>query len=156
MEVETDPEKTGHVLCSLRIVEGPESGRDIYWRGYLTEKAAPYTMQALKSMGWRGTKLSRAMEDGLGSLKVNVRLVVEEYNGKVDEKADRVYEPKARSLVKAPLDAATARSFDALFESVAASAEGPANADANKAPPLPPRAESASVAAKPVDDEIPF
>jgi hypothetical protein len=154
-EIEADEEKTKHVICSLRIVEGPETGRDLVWRGYLTEKAAPYTLQALKAMGWHGSKLSRAMQEGLGSLKVNVRLVVEEYNGKISEKADRVYEPKAKSFVKTPVDAATASSFDALFEAIAANVEGPANADANKAPPLPPRAESTTAAPK-ADDEIPF
>lgn len=126
------------VILSLRIVDGPEAGVNLTSYHYLTEAAAPYTMKALKCLGWTGTKLSKAMAEGLGTRKAQAQLKVEEYQGKVSERVAGIFEIKARGP-KNPIDADSLDQFDALFEDVAASAEGPGPlCEANKAPPLPP------------------
>ena len=124
-------------IVSLRVLEGPDMGSNLTYRGYLSEKAAPFTMQALKALGWTGTKLSKAMAEGLGTRKATAQLKMEEYKGKVEEKVGGIYEYKPFG-VKNPIDNLDA--FDALFADVAASAQAPETelSDKNKVTELPP------------------
>lgn len=122
---------------SMRVVEGPDTGRNLYKRCYLTEAAAPITFKQLRALGWTGTKLSKAMADGLGTRKATVRLTVEEYKGKLTENVSGIYEPKPRGT-KNPVDATSLDAFDALFEDTAAGITAEFDlSDVNKAPPLP-------------------
>ena len=133
------------VILSLRVVDGPDTGVNLTSYHYLSPAAAPYTMKALKALGWTGTKLSKAMAEGLGTRKAQAQLKVEEYNGKVNEKVAGIFEIKARGP-KNPIEASDLDNFDALFEDVAASAEGPTTplTEANAAPPLPPAVKRSS------------
>ena len=45
---------TPSVKVALRIEEGPFTGRLVFWDGWLSEKALPYTDERLKAMGWSG------------------------------------------------------------------------------------------------------
>jgi hypothetical protein len=123
-------------IVSLRVVAGDDTGRNLTWYGYLTEKAAPYTMKSLKALGWQGTKLSRAMAEGLGSVRASAKLVVEEYNGKVREKVDGIFPAKVFGA-KNPVDASSLDAFDALFEDAAAATENIDVVPGNAAPELP-------------------
>lgn len=143
-----------HCIMSLRVVDGPDAGLNLTTRGYLTEKAAPITMDQLRALGWTGTKLSKAMSEGLGSRKATVRLTMEEYNGKVREKVTGIYAPKSFGP-KNPIESDALASFDALFEDVAASSEVPALTDAAKAGELPAaKAYERPVAVVPADHDF--
>lgn len=144
------------VILSLRVVDGPDTGVNLTSYHYLTEAAAPYTMKALKALGWTGTKLSKAMADGLGSRKAQAQLKVETYEGKTREKVAGIFEIKARGP-KNPVEASDLDNFDALFEDIAASSEGPSTplTNANIAPPLPPAVKRNAVA-QPTTEPDPF
>ncbi len=130
------------VILSLRVVEGDNVGENFTSYHFLTEKAAPYTMKALKALGWTGTKISKAMSEGLGTRKASAKLIVQEYKGKVSEKVDGIYEPKVFGP-KNPIEANDLDAFDALFEGIAATAEGPTlNIDIVKAPTTLPAARA--------------
>jgi hypothetical protein len=137
------------VLFSLRVVDGPEAGTDFRERGYLTDKAAPYTFRSMRALGWTGTKPSRAMSDGLGTRKAQARIEPEEYNGKVRDRVTGIFELKPRGT-KNPVSAENIDAFDALFEDVAAGVAGCESelSDFNKAPATLP--EAAPAAASPV------
>ncbi len=109
-----------YVLLSLRVVEGPDTGRNLIKRGYLSPSARDITIKQLRALGWTGTKLSKAMAEGLGTRKASVRLKVTEYNGKIREEVDGIYEPKPRGT-KNPIDDTGLDAFDALFEDAAGS-----------------------------------
>lgn len=131
---------------SLRIVDGPDAGVNLYRKCYLTAAALPYTMKALKCLGWTGTKLSKAMAEGLGTRKAQAQLVVKQLdNGKVVEDVKGIYEPLGPRRSETAVDADSLDAFDALFEDAAANAEGPGPlTEANKAPPLPPAVKRAA------------
>jgi hypothetical protein len=144
---------------SLRVVEGPETGRNIYKRCYLSEAAAPISMKQLRALGWTGNKLSKAMSEGLGTRKANALLIVKDLKGKLVEDVKGIYEPTPRTT-KNPVDSTSLEAFDALFEDVAAGveAETPAS-DLNAAPPLPPavsKTNGASTAPKANPNDLGF
>lgn len=140
MQIDNGGDEGGkpHVILSLRVLDGDDIGTNITSRHYLSPAAAPYTMKALKALGWTGTKISKAMAEGLGTRKAVAQLKVEEYKGKISEKVSGIYEFKARGP-KNPIDESNLDAFDALFEDVAASAEGPESAlsEVNKVTELP-------------------
>lgn len=66
--------RTPYVQVSFELTAGDQKGRRLLWRGYLTEDAAARTIESLRLMGWRGSRL----DDGLPGLHTNeVELVVE-------------------------------------------------------------------------------
>lgn len=130
--------KAAKVILSLRVLDGENMGQNLTSYHYLSPAAAPYTMKALKALGWTGTKLSRAMAEGLGTRKATAQLKFETYNGKTAEKVTGIYEFKVRGP-KNPVDDTSLDAFDAMFEDLAATAEAPETelTDVNKVGALP-------------------
>ncbi len=137
------------VLLSLRVVNGEEAGKNITTRAYLTEKGRPITYKHMRALGWTGTKLSKAMSEGLGSLTARALLIVNE-KGYDDVKgiypiADEGSKPKTNS----PVDSESLAAFDALFADEAAAFDTVPVTDKNRAPAtLPPSKRFSSPAAK--------
>lgn len=82
-----------HVVADFRITEGEFAGETLSWRGWLSDKAMPYTIAALKAMGWDGRSLAE-----LGDLPGEVSIQVEhdEYGGKTTAKVAFVNAPPRR------------------------------------------------------------
>jgi hypothetical protein len=139
-------EKTPHVILSLRVVEGEETGRNLIARCYLSAckpgkkmGAIDITRKQLRALGWTGTQLSKAMAEGLGTRKADVCLTVEEYNGKLSEKVTDIREPRVFAP-KNPVETSDIAAFDALFaDAFSDGADLPPLTEANRAPAvLPP------------------
>lgn len=104
----------------LRVIEGPETGRDIFWYGSLHENAQEFTAQALRDMGWSCNDITACQ--GLGRTKVHV---VEKHDTYTDSRG------KTRKSVKwqvwpirtpkPTLEADKTASFAAKFKALAAS-----------------------------------
>lgn len=146
LQIDNGGEGSPHVIMSLRVVDGEEAGRNLTARGYLTPckpgktvGALDITMKQLRALGWTGTKLSKAMQEGLGSRKASVRLEIEESKGKLYENVTGIFEPKTFGPQN-PVDADNIAAFDALFEDAAAGVEVTALHEANKAPAVLPAA----------------
>lgn len=71
--------KAPSVAVTLRVVTGPQAGKDIYWYGSLHENAQEITAKTLRSMGWSCNDITQL--EGLGSLKVIVQGAEEVYEG---------------------------------------------------------------------------
>src|SRR5687768_5244429 len=90
---ETDT-RGASVSVTCRVVEGPDAGREVEFFGSLKGGAAKYTVQALRTMGWRCNDIT-ALE-GLGSTKVTLAEYKEAYNGKVKDRL-AIFELKERA-----------------------------------------------------------
>lgn len=150
-----------YALVSLRVVDGPDTGRNLSKRLYLTEKAKDISFKQLRALGWTGTKLSRAMADGLGTRKATVLLIVEqnENTGKLYEEVKGIYEPKPmRARVENPVETSDLDAFDALFESDAACIQPETElSDFNRAPAvLPPAVRANGQAPKTNPNDLGF
>lgn len=79
------------------LFEAVDTGETITWYGYLTEKAAKYAVQALRTMGWQGDDLS-ALD--IGDIQEEVSIVVdtEEYDGQTRTKVKWVNRPGGLAL----------------------------------------------------------
>lgn len=64
-------EKAPQVAVVLRVVDGPNTGKDIPWYGSLHENSQEYTFAALRAMGWTCNDVT--VLDGLGSTKVAIQ-----------------------------------------------------------------------------------
>lgn len=111
---DAEDNKAPQVGVELRVIEGPEAGKTIFWYGSLHENAQEYTAKALRDMGWSCNDIT-ALE-GLGSLKVVAVEKIEEYKGK----------PRTKWMIfpvktpKPTLEADAKASFGARFKALAA------------------------------------
>jgi hypothetical protein len=103
------------VGVELRVIEGPEAGKTIFWYGSLHENAQTYTVDALRAMGWSCNNITEL--EGLGSLKVIAVEKQEEWKGKVRTK----YMIFPVKTPKPTLEADSKASFGARFKALAAS-----------------------------------
>ncbi len=71
MKADGTGEKAPSVSVTLRVVEGPSTGKDIFWYGSLHENAQEFTAKALRAMGWTSNDITTL--DGLGDIKVTVQ-----------------------------------------------------------------------------------
>jgi hypothetical protein len=62
--------KAPQVGVELRVLEGPEMGKTLFWYGSLHENAQEFTVEALRNMGWSCNDITALT--GLGDVKVNV------------------------------------------------------------------------------------
>lgn len=145
MQLDNGGEKTPCAIVSLRVVDGPNVGTNYIWRGYLSEKAAPYTLKSLRALGWTGTKVSKAMQEGLGTLKARAGFAQTTYEGKAREEIGifAMTDAKPR-LTDNPIEPGDIDAFDALFESVAETTEIPVVSADAKAGELPPSVKRAA------------
>lgn len=74
----------------------PETQETITWYGYFTDKSAPITFKALRTLGWTGDDLSdlSAIQDAEAMLAIKH----EEYNGRVTPKVNWVNPVNGPSL----------------------------------------------------------
>jgi hypothetical protein len=141
-QIDAGGEGKPFALLTLRVVDGPDAGRTLYKRAYLSEKALEVSIKHLRALGWTGTKISKAMAEGLGSLKADAQLVMREYpegSGKMKEEVNAIYPPKTFKTGN-PVDTDNLAAFDALFADAAASIENTPATEANKAPAVLPAA----------------
>jgi hypothetical protein len=132
--------KSPYIALALRVVDGDDVGRNFTKRGYLSEKASPITFSQMRALGWTGTKISKAMSEGLGSRKASAMLVVKQLdNGKIIEEVVGIYEPKEfKRTTDNPVTEDNLDAFDALFADAAGAVEVTPLKDNLVAPPLPP------------------
>jgi hypothetical protein len=134
LQLDNGGEGTPFAEVSLRIVEGPDTGKNIRKRCYLSEKAAPISMEQLRALGWTGTKLSKAMQEGLGTVKARAQLKVKQLdNGKIVEDTSGIY-PLSAPKTKNAVDSSSLEAFDAMFADYAAATETVAVTELNRAP----------------------
>jgi hypothetical protein len=149
-QLDSGGEKTPCIIVSLRVVDGPSAGVNHIWRGYLSPAAAPYTMKSLRAMGWTGTKVSKAMAEGLGTLKARAMFKSKIWEGKPREEISIfAMTDRAPKLADNPLEPGDIDAFDALFEQAAECTEIPAVPADAKAGPLPPSVKRAALPANP-------
>jgi hypothetical protein len=77
---DAEDNKAPQVGVELRVVEGPEAGKTIFWYGSLHENAQEYTARSLRDMGWSCNDITTL--EGLGTLKVVAVEKIEIYKGK--------------------------------------------------------------------------
>jgi len=139
------------------------SGHDSIW-GYfpLTERAAQYTVDKLRAMGFTGNNIEE-INDGqcMRGNGCSITVTHEKYNGKLYPRVQFVNaagERQAREIKRSKAAAAKARMFNALLHKTPSKAMPPVN-DA-KAPPRPAKAPATPTLendrAVPQDDDIPF
>ena len=109
-----DETRSPQVSVKLRVVEGHETGREIWWYGSLHENAQQYTAQALRDMGWSCNDITALT--GLGSVKVNAVAKQSEYQGKV--RTQWMIFPAARASIRPEAKATLAKQFKALAASI--------------------------------------
>lgn len=112
---EGEGDKAPQIGVELRVVEGPETGKVIWWYGSLHENAQQYTVEALRAMGWSCNDITTL--EGLGSLKVIAVEKQEEYKGKLKTK----YMIFPVKTPKPTLEADAKASFASRFKALAAS-----------------------------------
>ncbi len=128
------PEEDGKapsVKVELRVVEGPEAGKTIFHYCSLHENAQQYSVEALRTLGWRCNDLT-ALE-GLGEVKAIAVGKQETYKGKVQTR----YMIFAVKTPKPTLEADAKASFAARFKALAASVAPVERTDLNKAGAVP-------------------
>jgi hypothetical protein len=151
MTIDNGGEKTPFVLVSLRVVDGPNVGTNLFWRGYLSEAAAPYTLANMRKLGWSGTKISRAMAEGLGSMKARAQLktavwaIADGGDGKAREKVNGFYAiGESKLKTDNPVEQSDLDAFDVMLQGAAEAIECTPVTDIAKAGPLPPAAKRAT------------
>jgi hypothetical protein len=112
---EAEDNKAPSIGVKLRVVEGPDAGKEIFYYGSLHENAQQYTVEALRSMGWSCNDITTLT--GLGSLKVIAVEKTEEWKGKTRTKW-MVFPVKTP---KPTLEADSKSSFANRFKALAAS-----------------------------------
>jgi hypothetical protein len=106
----------------------------------------------MRALGWTGTKVSKALQEGLGSMKANAQLKTEVWEGKAREKVNGIFPLKERRLtIDNPIEASDIDAFDALFEGAAETVECVPLTDAAKAGELPATVKKTAPATNPND-----
>jgi hypothetical protein len=140
------------VAVTFEILEGEDTGRNITWYGYFTDRTKERTIESLRFCGWKGDDISD-LSSVNGDGEVSLVIEHEEYEGKTRAKVQWVNGGGAR-LAK-PMDANDAKAFAAKLKGIVAGVDakmksgggrggGPAPSLGDEAPP-------------PIDDDdIPF
>lgn len=122
--------KEPSIGVKLRVVEGPDTGKDIFEYLNLNGGAAEISMKTLRSLGWTCNDIT--VLEGLGSTKVIVKGKGNEYNGKLYQKWS-IWPMRVQRELAADVKA----SFAERFRALAASAEVTRVVTENAAGPLP-------------------
>jgi hypothetical protein len=96
---------TRQVAVTFKVLEGPDEGRNITWRGYFKEGGDhSKTIEQLMIAGWDGEDITTM--DGLGSCDVVLNIADEEYKGDLYSRVKWVNEPGSGGpTVKNPMNA---------------------------------------------------
>lgn len=143
-----DEKKAPGVFGKLLVVEGPDAGRQLPWRGSLAEMkpggkvaAQDITFKSLRTMGWQDNDIVK--RTGLGSVKVEVTETMDEYNGKVRPQYS-VWDFRGERQTLRDEDKA---SFAKKFKALAAAAPAVAVTALNAAPEVLPELKTAAAPA---------
>jgi hypothetical protein len=79
-----------------------EDGRTITWFGFLTEKSFPYTLKALRILGFKGGDISKVESQELGEASITVKH--DTYEGETRAKVEWVNEPGSSGPALTPLE----------------------------------------------------
>src|SRR5574342_330 len=121
------------INVTLRVLEGPHTGEDLFWRGGLKEgKNQEITMETLRNLGC--TSNDPFSDDGLGSTKVHAVAEHNEYQGKTSLQW-KLYPIKSKRAVLSPNDA---KDFIRQFKALASTVAPVEVTDANRAGAIPP------------------
>lgn len=154
---EGDGDKAPQIGIEMRVVEGPEAGRTLFWYGSLHENAQQFTAEALRTMGWSCNDIGTLT--GLGSTRFRAVEKTEEYKGKTRTRW-MIFGLKSAKATLADDDRA---SFGKQFKALALAVPAVAVDDTNRAPTeipaaLPTNGSRTTAAPAPggTDGPIPF
>ena len=140
-----DEKKAPSIFGKLLVVDGPDAGRQLPWRGSLAElkpgskmAAQEITFKQLRSMGWQDNDIVKLT--GLGSTKVEVTETMDEYNGKVRPQYS-VWDFRGE---RATLRDEDKKDFAKRFKALAAAAPVVVVSATNAAPEVLPEPKSAA------------
>jgi hypothetical protein len=104
------------IALEFRVTEGEHEGQTCAWKGWFTDKAARWTLGALKHCGWDGASLKN-----LGDLDAPVLIVVEHEvgdDGVTRAKVRYVNDPNAGGLgIKTKLESDRIADLDERIKS---------------------------------------
>ncbi len=75
--------ETPFILIYFTILSGPYEGRSVRYRGFLTSAALPYTLDALRAMGFKGNDISDL--SGIGSVESSITIKHESWENENGE-----------------------------------------------------------------------
>ncbi len=124
---------TPFVGVLFKIVEGPHEGETLKWDGWLTDKTAERTIEALQICGWKGDDLSELSKgmNGVDGNEVTLVVEMETFDGREYPRVKWVNRSGSRKLQGTTMDVAEAAAFGARFKGLAMAtrAKGHAPAD---------------------------
>jgi hypothetical protein len=151
LDAEGDAHPT--MVVTLRVTEGDRAGEEMPYYGSFHPKAAEYTIDALRNMGWRGSDITAQPLEGLGTVQCVIGEYQDEYKGRKSTK----YTVFQKAGKKEEMTDEKRAAFAEKFKALAASKAPVAVTEANKAPEKLPEAKVAT--AKPMasaNDSLPF
>lgn len=77
------------VVVLFAIIDGPWSGRRLYWFGFFTEKSAKRTIESLRFCGFKGDDLSALLSQKINQ-EVSITVGHNDWEGKVTARVDWV------------------------------------------------------------------
>lgn len=134
--------------------DGNPTGERIGWYGTFTDKAAPWTIKALRTMGWKGDDLSDL--ESIKGTPVSIVVKAEEHKGKMYPKVQFVNPPGGGALLKDQMTPEAAKSFAERMKSKVRLADAANGAPRNNGAPKP---RTATLSPEPPydnTDDIPF
>ena len=144
------------VGIAFDLLDGPDAGQSITAYGSFSGAALPYTLEKMRTAGWRGDDLADLSSIG-GPKTPDVQLVIEheEYNGKLSAKV-KFINSLGGVAMKEVLDAKAAQTFAARMRG-AVLAHNQSTGAPTKPPATParPAARPASRTASPARQEPP-
>lgn len=120
-------------LTLLADADGREVGEQVSVFLVFSDKAAPFSIERLRALGWTGTDLSQL--DGIDRQEVQVQVKYEEYRGEQKMKVE-ILTGGGRVALKNQLDASGKKAFAAKFADLAKATAGPATAKASGSGPM--------------------
>lgn len=133
-----EDEKAPRIGVEIRVVEGEDAGKTIYWYGSLKDgEAQRITLESLRLMGWQCNDIMELT--GLGSTKFVVTEYEEVYNGKVQIRYG-IWELKPERKTVRTEDR---KAFASQFKAAAAAIAPVKITETNKAPDVLPEFKAA-------------
>jgi hypothetical protein len=87
---------TDYIAVRFATSPGELNGGEITWYGYLSEKAAPYTLKNLRTLGWQGTMIGELdKRPELIPSPVDIVCEEEEYQGTTSTRVRWINRPRA-------------------------------------------------------------
>lgn len=110
------------VEVECQIVGGDDDGAVGIWQGWLTPAAMPFTVKALRCMGWQGDDLSELST--VGSKEFDITVGEEEYNDRVRSRIQFINELGSGGPATKPMTADEKKRFAAQMRGQVIAASG--------------------------------